>query len=128
VLIAQLRSRAQILIEEEVPEPGEPPAAALPPPAHTRPKWSKWLLRSMVAAAIAIGCIGLLMLLRRHPTRSRALTETDTVVLADFANSTGDPVFDGTLRQSLRNFRNRIAEATTASMDALKAHSLGLID
>ena len=33
--------------------------------------------------------------------RSRALTETDTVVLADFANSTGDPVFDGTLRQGL---------------------------
>jgi eukaryotic-like serine/threonine-protein kinase len=29
------------------------------------------------------------------------LTEKDTVVLADFANSTGDPVFDGTLRQGL---------------------------
>src|SRR5215475_12535838 len=30
--------------------------------------------------------------------RSTVLTEKDTVVLADFANSTGDPVFDGTLR------------------------------
>jgi serine/threonine protein kinase/tetratricopeptide (TPR) repeat protein len=29
------------------------------------------------------------------------LTETDTIVIADFANSTGDPVFDGTLRQGL---------------------------
>jgi DNA-binding winged helix-turn-helix (wHTH) protein/tetratricopeptide (TPR) repeat protein len=29
------------------------------------------------------------------------LTEKDTVVLADFVNSTGDPVFDGTLRQGL---------------------------
>jgi len=29
------------------------------------------------------------------------LTEKDTVVLADFANSTGDPVFDGTLRQGM---------------------------
>src|SRR5215831_6994052 len=30
-----------------------------------------------------------------------ALTGKDTVVLADFANSTGDPVFDGTLRQGM---------------------------
>jgi eukaryotic-like serine/threonine-protein kinase len=30
-----------------------------------------------------------------------ALTEKDTVVLADFANSTGDPVFDDTLKQAL---------------------------
>src|SRR5262249_29682635 len=29
------------------------------------------------------------------------LTEKDTIVLADFANTTGDPVFDGTLRQGL---------------------------
>jgi predicted Zn-dependent protease len=29
------------------------------------------------------------------------LTEKDTIVLADFTNTTGDPVFDGTLRQGL---------------------------
>jgi tetratricopeptide (TPR) repeat protein len=29
------------------------------------------------------------------------LTDRDTIILADFANSTGDPVFDGTLRQGL---------------------------
>jgi eukaryotic-like serine/threonine-protein kinase len=33
--------------------------------------------------------------------RTHKLTEKDTVVLADFINSTGDPVFDGTLRQGL---------------------------
>jgi tetratricopeptide (TPR) repeat protein len=33
--------------------------------------------------------------------RAPVLTEKDTVVLADFTNSTGDPVFDGTLRQGL---------------------------
>jgi DNA-binding winged helix-turn-helix (wHTH) protein/tetratricopeptide (TPR) repeat protein len=37
--------------------------------------------------------------LRLH--RKPVLTEKDTVVLADFANSTGDPVFNGTLRQGL---------------------------
>jgi len=33
--------------------------------------------------------------------RARALTERDTVVLADFANSTGDPVFDDALKQAI---------------------------
>ncbi|HEV3482933.1 MAG TPA: protein kinase [Candidatus Acidoferrales bacterium] len=33
--------------------------------------------------------------------RAPKLTEKDSVVVADFANSTGDPVFDGTLRQGL---------------------------
>jgi len=37
--------------------------------------------------------------LRLH--RKQVLTEKDAVVLADFANSTGDPVFNGTLRQGL---------------------------
>ena len=32
---------------------------------------------------------------------ARELTEKDTIVLADFTNTTGDPVFDGTLRQGL---------------------------
>jgi eukaryotic-like serine/threonine-protein kinase len=33
--------------------------------------------------------------------RTTVLAEKDTVVLADFDNSTGDPVFDGTLRQGM---------------------------
>jgi serine/threonine protein kinase/Tfp pilus assembly protein PilF len=33
--------------------------------------------------------------------RARALTNKDTVVLSDFENKTGDPVFDDTLRQGL---------------------------
>lgn len=33
--------------------------------------------------------------------RSPKLTEDDSIVLADFENTTGDPVFDGTLRQGL---------------------------
>jgi tetratricopeptide (TPR) repeat protein len=33
--------------------------------------------------------------------RTPKLTDKDTIVLADFINTTGDPVFDGTLRQGL---------------------------
>ncbi len=50
-------------------------------------------------AAIAIVLIAGSLYYRSHSPK--ALTDKDTVVLADFANSTGDPVFDGTLRQGL---------------------------
>ena len=36
-----------------------------------------------------------------YSQRGRALTNKDTIVLADFANSTGDPVFDDALKQGL---------------------------
>jgi len=36
-----------------------------------------------------------------YSRRSHALSATDTIVLADFTNTTGDAVFDGTLRQGL---------------------------
>jgi eukaryotic-like serine/threonine-protein kinase len=36
-----------------------------------------------------------------HSGKAHALTDKDTIVLADFTNTTGDPVFDGTLRQGL---------------------------
>jgi eukaryotic-like serine/threonine-protein kinase len=51
------------------------------------------------AAAVALGlAIALWLFLPRH---ARALKPTDTIVLADFANSTGDAVFDDTLKQGL---------------------------
>jgi serine/threonine protein kinase/tetratricopeptide (TPR) repeat protein len=36
-----------------------------------------------------------------HSHRTPKLTEKDTIVLADFANTTGDPVFDDTLKTAL---------------------------
>lgn len=33
--------------------------------------------------------------------KPQPLTERDTILIADFANTTGDPVFDGTLKQAL---------------------------
>ena len=50
---------------------------------------------SVVVAALSVA--GYVYLHRPAPT----LTEKDTIVLADFDNKTGDPVFDDTLRQGL---------------------------
>ncbi|HZQ92837.1 MAG TPA: protein kinase [Terriglobales bacterium] len=52
----------------------------------------------IAAAVIAIIALGAFLLNSR---KARALSERDTLVLADFVNTTGDPVFDGTLRQAL---------------------------
>jgi serine/threonine protein kinase/tetratricopeptide (TPR) repeat protein len=54
------------------------------------------LIASAVAALIAAALLGYFYL-----RRSAMLTGKDTVVLADFANSTGDPIFDDTLKQAL---------------------------
>ena len=51
----------------------------------------------MVLVAAAIG--GGLYFRSRQATHR--LTEKDSIVLAEFTNTTGDPVFDGTLRQGL---------------------------
>jgi len=55
----------------------------------------KWIVPA--AAIFAIALIAGYFVFRP----GRKLTEKDTIVLADFANTTGDPVFDGTLRQGL---------------------------
>ena len=49
-----------------------------------------------LAALAAVGSAGWW-----YVHRSPKLTSQDTIVLSDFTNSTGDPVFDGTLRQGL---------------------------
>jgi eukaryotic-like serine/threonine-protein kinase len=54
--------------------------------------------RIAVAAIVVIAVAAATWRLFRHRA---VLTEKDTVVLADFANSTGDSVFDGTLRQGM---------------------------
>ena len=54
---------------------------------------------------VAGGVLGLLIALvvwRFFFHTPPVLTERDTVVLADFSNSTGDPIFDETLRQGMK--------------------------
>ncbi len=65
------------------------------PAAQSRNLWRILVPAGVVVAALIVG--GLYY--RSHHVRS--LTDKDTVVLADFSNSTGDPVFDDTLKQAL---------------------------
>ena len=61
-------------------------------------------LRGAAAAAALILAVAGYVSLRRTPSfanNASTLTDKDTIVLADFDNRTGDPVFDGMLRQGL---------------------------
>ena len=56
----------------------------------------RWIaVATVIVLAVGAGAF------RLFSHRSPVLSEKDTVVLADFTNSTGDPVFDGTLRQGM---------------------------
>jgi eukaryotic-like serine/threonine-protein kinase len=71
-----------------------------PDPLKTGAKATRWW--AVAGATILIIGIGLAVVGRMVFSRKvHALTDKDTIVLADFANATGDPVFDGTLRQGL---------------------------
>jgi len=53
----------------------------------------------IVSAAVAVLALSVGGYFYFH--RTPKLTDKDTIVLADFMNTTGDPVFDGTLRQGM---------------------------
>ena len=60
---------------------------------------ARWKIIAPIAALLTLGInVGSWLFLSR---RVHALKATDTVVLADFANKTNDPVFDGTLKQAV---------------------------
>ena len=58
-----------------------------------------WRVISLAAVGVlGLSVVGFIFLQSR---RTSKLTEKDTIVLGDFTNTTGDLVFDGTLRQGL---------------------------
>ncbi len=77
------------------------PSAASAPAASAQTKkpfardWRFVLPTAALLVAIAAGA------LYWRSTKAHALTEKDTIVLADFINTTGDAVFDGALKQAL---------------------------
>jgi eukaryotic-like serine/threonine-protein kinase len=99
-------SGAHAAMVQQTPASGSTPAIAIPPSAQAgklaeapvakkKNPWKITLPAALVVFAVLI--VGGLYY-RSHRT---PLTEKDTIVLADFTNTTGDPVFDRALRQGL---------------------------
>ncbi len=68
-----------------------------------RPSWSRrWkLTAAAVIFVVTAVCIGLWVGRAWKSSKALKLTDKDTIVLADFDNKTGDPVFDDTLKTAL---------------------------
>ncbi|HEY7284901.1 MAG TPA: serine/threonine-protein kinase [Vicinamibacterales bacterium] len=87
------------------PNPADRPASALEmkrlltgaSDKETPPRRLWWFVAAGVAAVLAIVAV----LRFTVPTKPRALTEQDTILLTDFVNTTGEPVFDGALKVAL---------------------------
>jgi len=106
VAVAQ-ESGSQVAAQQPSSASGSSPEPALSPsssavkatevPVAGRKLWKVLVPAAVVivAAAIAGGFYFRFRQITHH------LTEKDTIVLADFANSTGDAVFDDTLKQAL---------------------------
>jgi serine/threonine protein kinase/Tfp pilus assembly protein PilF len=66
-----------------------------PAAKSTRFRWAAVTGATLLVIGLAV--VGWLF----HTRKAHALTDNDTIVLADFTNTTGDPVFDEALRQGL---------------------------
>ena len=96
-------SSGTVIAAQEV---GLPAAAATSPPASGSPpavSASSSGKRGRVFISAAVVLIALLIAFGFYyrSRSSKQLTEKDTIVLADFTNTTGDPVFDDTMKQAL---------------------------
>jgi class 3 adenylate cyclase/tetratricopeptide (TPR) repeat protein len=81
------------------------------------------LWMTVIPSALAIFAVASVYY-RLH--QSKPLTDKDRIVLADFTNTTGDPVFDGTLRQGLTSQLAQTPFLTLVS-DSTIAHTLTLM-
>jgi DNA-binding winged helix-turn-helix (wHTH) protein/tetratricopeptide (TPR) repeat protein len=87
VLFQQDTIRTHVVIEEK--EQLRPAASR-----SSRAMIGSGVLLAIILTLAVVGYVA-------HLRSARRLTEKDTVVLADFANRTGDPVFDDTLKTAL---------------------------
>jgi serine/threonine protein kinase/tetratricopeptide (TPR) repeat protein len=62
-------------------------------------KKKRWPIIAAASLVVIAALVGGLLYYRSH--QALRLTDKDSVVLADFANSTGDAIFDGTLKTAL---------------------------
>jgi serine/threonine protein kinase/Flp pilus assembly protein TadD len=107
------------------PSPSSSALKVVEIPKAGRKLWKLLVPATVVVVAVAIG--GAFYFRSRQITRR--LGEKDGIVLAEFTNTTGDPLFDGTLRQGLSAqleqspFLNLLSDERVAETLALMAQT-----
>jgi eukaryotic-like serine/threonine-protein kinase len=114
------RTRTQIVIEQNEAETDHS-LKTLPIP-QTR-KTRRKLLLSMAGVALLLALGALLLVRNRRPAN---LGEKDSILVSDFVNTTGDPVFDDTLRQGMEVQLEQSPSLSLVSEDSIR-QALGLM-
>ena len=86
-IVVESHSITRVVVDEQTDEQTD---------EKTSSRWWPWVGVTAIALAAVFAVAWY-----RSSHKAPKLTEKDTVVIADFANTTGDPVFDGALRQGL---------------------------
>jgi len=108
--VAQSSSSIPVVPDTQVPKsssapnistqaPSQPAAASTPSISVVTRSKTRWQVLLRIAAGVMVVLVVLGYYLRSRSTAK--LTARDSVLLADFVNTTGDAVFDGTLKQAL---------------------------
>jgi len=113
-LVAQARTRTQIVIEENEAEPTEL-LKALPVPPEPKAIRKFLLSVSVVAVLLLLGAF--LLIRNRRPAN---LGDKGSILVADFVNTTGDPVFDDTLRQGMEVQLEQSPSLSLTSEDSIR--------
>ncbi len=92
-VVIESHSHAQMVVEQADDAEFSP---ALPARLDSKESWKYLLPIGSVVALMVLGAAFFL-----HKRQPIVLGEKNSVLIADFTNTTGDPVFDGTLRQGL---------------------------
>src|SRR5262249_40395640 len=87
-------SRSRVLVEESGVRSGHPEILAIF--SSLLKRWN-WILSGAVIVAFVLAVV--LRLTSHRPPR---LGESDFILVSDFVNTTGEPIFDGTLKQALK--------------------------
>ena len=94
-VIVASRSRSQVIVEQSDNRSGEI-LPNLPADAARKNSWKHVTALGTAAALLAVVAVVYL-----HRLHTGTLGEKDSILIAEFDNTTGDPVFDGALRQGL---------------------------
>ncbi len=86
---------AQVVAVSTPPAPVAVASGSIP--TATTPKRNRWPLVAAVGALVVLAGVGAIWFTHRAP----ALTEKDSILVTDFVNTTGDTVFDDTLKKAL---------------------------
>jgi eukaryotic-like serine/threonine-protein kinase len=96
------RDAGELRVALETVQLGSDPSLAWrdesPRAVRRAPRWRRPLLIAGVTVLVLAGAVGMMLF---NAKRTLALTDRDTLLVADFVNTTGDGVFDRTLKQAL---------------------------